>query len=298
MQTVYDRISANKATSLVLVFLFVLIVSALGLFMGYIMGLPWFGLVIALVIGVAMAIFTFTEGDSAVLSLSKARLADKKEHAFLINTVEGLSIASGIPMPKVYVIEENSINAFATGRDPKHASIAVTTGALKKLNRVELEGVIGHEMSHVKNYDIRMMMIVAVLVGVTALLSDMIFRMFRHGNFRSRDKGGAVLLVILLVGIILAILSPIIAQMIRFAISRKREYLADADGALLTRHPKGLADALEKIKNDDDKIVDAANKATAHLYIENPLRKQGGWLNRMFDTHPPIDERIKALRAM
>jgi heat shock protein HtpX len=299
METLYDRISANRRESILLVFFFVIIISALGYVIGYYFGFPWFGIAIALVVSIAMALFTFAEGDAAVLSLSNARPAEKSEFPHLINTVEGLSIAAGIPMPKVYVIEENSINAFATGRNPEHASIAVTTGALKKLNRTELEGVIGHEMSHIKNYDIRLMMIVAVMVGVTALLSDMIFRMFRAGSFRSRGKnGGAVLLAFLLIAIVLAILSPIIAQLIKFAVSRKREYLADADGALLTRYPKGLAGALKKIKNDDDKIVDAANKATAHLFIENPLRKEGGWLNSMFDTPPPIDQRIKALEAM
>ncbi|MFH1510467.1 MAG: M48 family metallopeptidase, partial [Candidatus Woesearchaeota archaeon] len=233
---------------------------------------------------------------STVLSISKAKPANKQEHAYLVNTVEGLAIAAGIPTPKAYVIQEESINAFATGRDPKHASIAVTTGALRKLKRAELEGVIAHEMSHIKNYDIRIMMLVAVLVGVTVLLSDMLLRTFIYGGGR-RGKGGVTAIAIV-VGLVLAALSPLIAQVIKFAISRKREYLADADGALLTRHPKGLADALKKIKNDNDQIVDAANKATAHLYIENPLRKHKGWSTGIFNTHPPIDIRIKALEAM
>jgi heat shock protein HtpX len=299
METVYERISANKRSTYLLVSMFVILISALGLVLGYFFNAPVFGFAIALIISLAMALFSFYEGDSAVLSLSKARPATKKEFPFLINTVEGLAIAAGVPAPKAYVIDENSINAFATGRDPKHASITVTTGALKKLKRDELEGVVGHEMSHIKNYDIRLMMLVVILVAVTALLSDLVLRTFIYGRGdRNREKGGYIAIALILVGIILAVLSPLIAQVVKFAVSRKREFLADADGALLTRHPKGLANALKKIKNDDDKIVDAANKATAHLFIENPLRQHKGWVNSMFETHPPIDKRIKALEAM
>jgi len=296
MQTVYERINQNKTSSVILIVLFFIIISALGYLFGVYFRFPIFGLAFAFIISTAMALFSFYDGDSVALSLSGAKAATKKQYPEFYNTVEGLSIAAGLQMPKLYVIEENSINAFATGRDPKHASLAVTTGALKKLKRVELEGVVGHEMSHIKNYDIRMMMLVMVLVGVIAMLSDMMLRTFMYGRGdRDRDKGGGILII---VGLALAILAPIIAQLIKFAISRKREFLADADGALLTRYPAGLASALTKIKNDDDKIVDAANKATAHLFIENPLRAHEGWLNSLFDTHPPIDARIKALKAM
>jgi heat shock protein HtpX len=298
MQTVYDRISANKRNSYLLVAFFIIIVSGLGYFLGLLFDAPIFGFALALIIATGMTMFTFYEGDSAVLSLSNARPATKKEFPFLVNTVEGLAIAAGVPMPKVYVIEENSINAFSTGRDPKHGSITVTTGALKKLNRTELEGVVGHEMSHIKNYDIRLMMIVVVLVGVTALLSDILLRSFIYGRGSRDREGGNAGAILIIVGLVLAILSPIIAQIIKLAVSRKREFLADADGALLTRYPTGLANALKKIKNDDDKIVDAANKATAHLFIENPLRQHESWMNNLFDTHPPIDERIKALNSM
>ncbi|MFH0977949.1 MAG: M48 family metallopeptidase [Candidatus Woesearchaeota archaeon] len=298
MQTAYERISANKRATFILIILFVIIVAALGLAIGAFFNNPIFGLSIAAMLSIALTLFSFYDGDSAVLSLSNARPATKKEFPYLVNTVEGLSIAAGIQVPKIYVIEENSINAFATGRDPKHASITVTTGATKKLNRAELEGVVGHEMSHIKNYDIRLMMLVVVLVGITALLSDLILRTLIYGKGnQSREKGNGAA-IFLVVGLVLAILSPIIAQLIKLAVSRKREFLADADGAMLTRHPKGLADALKKIKNDDDKIVDAANKATAHLFIENPLRQHEGWVNSLFETHPPIDQRIKALNAM
>ncbi|MEM4267515.1 MAG: M48 family metallopeptidase [Candidatus Woesearchaeota archaeon] len=301
METLYDRISVNKRSTYLLVFLFTCIIGFLGYMFGLYMGSPYVGLAVALTIAVALSLFSYFEGASAILELSGARLAKKENFSYLINTVEGLSIAAGIPAPKVYVIDEDSINAFATGRDPEHASIAVTTGALKKLNRSELEGVIAHEISHIKNYDIRLMMIVVILVGVAALLSDMILRTFIYGKGRRNaheNRGGVFFVVLLTAGLILAVLSPIIAQIIKFAISRRREYLADADGALLTRHPKALANALRKIKNDNDRIVDSANKVTAHLWIENPLRKYEGVINRMFSTHPPIEERIKILESM
>jgi len=298
METLYDRINSNKRTSYLLFFSFIIIVSTLGYVLGYIFSYPIFGFAVALLFAVFMTLFSYYSGDSTILSISKARPATKKEFPHLVNTVEGLAIAAGIPTPKIYVIDEDSINAFATGRDPKHASISVTTGAVKKLNRTELEGVVGHEMSHIRNFDIRMMMLVAVLVGLTALISDLILRtLIYRGGGRDRDRGSANIILIA-IRVVLAILSPIIAQLIKFAISRRREYLADADGALLTRYPKGLANALRKIKNDNDKIVDAANKATAHLFIENPLRQHKGWLIGLFDTHPPINERIKALESM
>ncbi|TMC38897.1 MAG: zinc metalloprotease HtpX, partial [Chloroflexi bacterium] len=203
---------------------------------------------------------------------------------------------AGIPKPKVYVIEDSAPNAFATGRDPKHSSVAVTRGLLTKLDRNELQGVLAHELSHVRNFDIRVMLIVAVLLGMVALISDWIFRsMFWGGRGRDRDRGGNPILLV--VAIVLAILTPIIAQLIQLAVSRRREYLADASGALLTRYPAGLANALRKIAADKD-ALEVANKATAPLYIANPLHDEPRFLDGLFDTHPPIQERIKRLEAM
>jgi heat shock protein HtpX len=242
-----------------------------------------------------MGLFSYYGGDKAALSISNAKPADPRVHAFLINTVEGLAIAAQIPKPKVYVIPDQSINAFATGRDPDHASLAVTQGALDKLKRNELEGVIAHEMGHIKNYDMRLMMIVVILVGLIALLSDFFLRSLWFGGGRNNDREGSGGAVFLIIGIVLAILAPIIASLIQLAISRKREYTADASGAILTRYPEGLANALKKIK-EDNTATSHATKATAHMYFSNPLKK--GWFNSLFDTHPPIDERIRRLKAM
>jgi heat shock protein HtpX len=294
---VYDEIAGNRRKSILLVFLFILIIAGLGYIIGFYYGFPYGGLVFAAILSVIFFLINYYSGDSIILSMSHAREATREEFPFYLNTVEGLAIAAGVPTPKAYIIDEESINAFATGRDPKHASITVTTGALKKLNRQELEGVVAHEMSHIKNFDIRLMMLTAVLVGITALLSDFLLRSFIYGK-GDRNKGGGLMLILIGVGILFAILSPIIAQLIKFAISRKREYLADANGALLTRYPKGLADALKKISMDNDKLVDSANKATAHLYIENPLRQHKSFMNNLFSTHPPIEDRIQRLSAM
>ncbi len=231
-----------------------------------------------------------------VLGISHAQLVDKKENPYLANVVEGLAIAAGVPTPKTYIIEDSAPNAFATGRNPENSAIAVTTGLLDKLNRLELEGVIAHEMSHIKNYDIRYATLVVVLVGTVALLSDWMRRSFFFRGRRGR-KGGAGGGMIILIALLLAILAPIVAQLIRLAISRQREYLADANGALLTRYPEGLASALEKISKDKEPL-EAANKATAHLYIVNPLLEHRGKLNDLFSTHPPAEERIRRLRAM
>jgi heat shock protein HtpX len=224
--------------------------------------------------------------------MSKAYPANRRDHAHYINSVEGLAIAAQIPTPKIYVLPDESINAFATGRNPEHASIAVTEGAIKKLNRVELEGVIAHEMGHIKNYDMRLMTITVILVGLIALLSDFFLRGMIFGGGDDNNNSNILFIVI---GIVLAILAPIIAQLIQLAISRKREYAADATGAILGRHPEGLANALKKIKKDSMETKNAT-KATAHLYFSNPLRE--GFLNNMFSTHPPLDERIRRLEAM
>ncbi len=290
---IYEQIASNNRKTFLLVFIFFVLILGLGFALSQIIRIAVFPVMIFVVfISTLLAVVSFYNGDKVILQLSRAKPVSKKEYPFLVNTVEGLAIAAGVPAPKVYVIEEDAINAFATGRDPNNSSIAVTRGALKKLNRTELEGVIGHEMSHVKNYDIRLMMVVAVMIGITALLSDLLLR----SSFRSRDREEG-LNVFLLVGIVLAVLTPLIAQLVQFAISRKREFLADADGTMLTRYPDGLASALGKIKNDSSRL-ESANKATAHLYIANPLRNIGGWMNGLFQTHPPIDERIRILKSM
>jgi heat shock protein HtpX len=294
---IYERISANKRDSFLLAFLFFAIVIGLGFLIGELFQSGYTGIIIAVIVSIAMVSFSFFMGDQAVLALNRATPASKKDFPQLVNIVEGLSIASGLPKPKIYVISENSINAFATGRDPKHASIAVTKGAIEKLSREELEGVVGHEMSHIKNYDIRFMTLIAILVGVVAMLSDIFLRSLWFSDRRDRDEGGSqIRLILIVVGIVLAILAPIAAQLIKFAISRKREYLADADGALLTRYPKGLANALRKIAKDSSEMPDA-NPAMEHMYISNPFKKRN-WFVGLFSTHPPLEDRIKALEQM
>lgn len=294
---IYEEIASNKRKSWLLIFLFLVVIAALGCAFGMYMENVYVGVILAVIISVTYILISYYSGDRMILAVSHARPVEKKDYPHLYNTVEGLSISAGTPMPKVYIIDDTAINAFATGRDPKHASITVTRGAVEKLKRVELEGVIGHEMSHIRNYDIRMMMLTVVLVGVTVLLSDIMLRSFIYGKKDNRRSSNITTIFILL-GFILAILAPFIAKLIQLAISRKREFLADADGALLTRYPQGLADALKIIREDKEPLVDSANKATAHLYIANPLRNFKGKVNNFFNTHPDIDERINRLEAM
>lgn len=299
---IYEEIAANKRRSLLLVLVFFIFITFIGLIIGLYWGSTYFGIILAIVVGVIYFLFSYYAGAGSILAMSGAKEAQKPEHAYLINTVEGLSIAAGIPVPKVYVIEDTALNAFATGRDPKKSYVAVTSGLLQKLNRQELEGVLAHEISHIKNYDIRVMMLAAVMVGVTVLLSDFLLRSFLWGG-KGRDReNNQMTLVLIVAGLVLAILSPLIGEMMKLAISRKREFLADASAALITRHPKGLADALRKIKDDPDPLVDHANKATAHLYISTPFRhdgkKKASWLQSLFSTHPPLDERIQRLEKM
>ncbi|MBI2522940.1 M48 family metallopeptidase [Candidatus Woesearchaeota archaeon] len=293
----YEHVSSNKRKSILLITLFFIIITTLGYFFGFYIGVPIVGLLIAFIFSTIMVFLSYYSGDKLILKMSHATLADKREHPNLVNTVEGLSIASGIPTPKIYVINDTAINAFATGRDPKNASVTVTTGAIKRLKRDELEGVIAHELSHIRNYDIRMMMFVVILVGIVALLSDFFLRTIIY-NRRHREIKGPIAALLILLGFILALLAPLISQLIKFAVSRQREYLADADGSLLSRNPQGLANALIKIKNDKEPLVEAANKATAHLFIENPLRTFKGRINSLFSTHPPIEERIKRLQSL
>lgn len=291
--TFYKEIASNKRKSYLLMLFFIVAI----IFIGYVFGVVFFGsavlgVVIAVIISIIFSFLGFFSGDSLILQTAGAVPANKEEHAYLINTVEGVSIAAGIPTPKIYIIHDPNPNAFATGRDEKHASVAFTTGILELLNRSELEGVIAHEISHIKNYDVRFMTFVSIFAGVIVLLSDFFLRgMIFGGGGRDRDKGGVVFL---LVGIILAILAPIIAHLVRLAVSRKREYLADASGARLTRHPIGLANALNKLKEYKGPDLKRASKATAHLYISSPKKKWAA----AFSTHPPLEDRIKKLQSM
>lgn len=254
---------------------------------------------IALIFSGIFSFISYYTSDQVVLGMSGASRIQKKDNPLLWNTVENLCIGAGIPMPKVYIINDTAPNAFATGRDPKHAVVCVTTGILQKLNKAELEGVIAHELSHIQNYDIRLMSIVVVLVGLVALLADFFMRSLWFGGRRGGRQERGAQGVFLLIGIVFAILSPIIATLIQLAISRKREFLADASGALLTRYPDGLASALEKIAKDREPL-EAANNATAHLYIVNPFKGKEikSFLADLFNTHPPVEERVKILRAM
>lgn len=301
----YSEISANNWKTVLLFVVFFILVFLFGAAFGAYIGDIIFGLVIAFIIGVIYSLIMYKSGAKTILATVKAKEVLKKDDPYLYHTVEGLSIAAGLKVPpKIYMIEEDSMNAFATGIKPEKSYICVTSGLRKRMNRQELEGVIAHEMSHIKNFDIKVMLLAAVLVGIVILLSDIIFRSFLFGGARgsrggNRDSGGAQLILIA-IAIVLAILAPIIAQLIKLAISRKREYLADASAVELTRNPSGLASALKKIKNDVDVKVDSANKATAHLFIENPLRhtKRKQLFAKMFSTHPPIDNRIRRLEGM
>ena len=297
----YEQIASNKRRSFLLVLFFLALIFLLVWLFDQMIGMGSAGLVAAVVIAVAMTIGSYYASDKIVLAMSKARPVTKEEFPYLYNVVEGLTIAAGLPAPRCYVIDDTAPNAFATGRNPKNSVIVVTTGLLQKLNRVELEGVIAHEMSHIKNYDVLLQTLTVVMVGVVALLSDWMRRTFWWGGGRRRDsdrgKGSGGAALILALALVMAILSPLIAQLIRLAISRKREFLADASGAMLTRYPPGLASALRKIAADKEPL-EAANKATAHLYIVNPLKDIGGSVNKLFSTHPPIEERIAALEKM
>lgn len=295
--TIYSRISSNKLKTWALLMLFIIffftVSFVLGRALGY--GLSFAG--VMLIISGFISFASYYYSDKIVLSMSGAKPASKVTHRQLYTTIENLTIASGLPMPRVYVVEDQAMNAFATGRDPKHAVVAVTTGLLEKLNNAELEGVIGHELSHVKNFDTRLMGVVSILAGSIAILSDVFFRsMWFRGDDDNRN-GNTIIMVL---AIVFAILAPIAATIIQLAISRKREFLADADGALLTRYPDGLANALEKIALDTHPLRHAS-AATAHFYIESPFKdKKTGtsWFFNLFSTHPPVEERIKILRAM
>ncbi|MBM2820629.1 MAG: HtpX2, heat shock protein HtpX, heat shock protein HtpX [Candidatus Berkelbacteria bacterium] len=299
----YKEIDSNKRRTALLIGFFLLFIIAFGYVLSWYFG-NYLILIIAVIIATVQSLVSYYYSDSITLAVSGAKEMPRKEPFLTLHReVENLSITAGLPKPKIFLINDSAPNAFATGRDPKHASIAVTSGLLEKLNKTELEGVIAHELSHVGNYDIRLMTVVVVLVGIIALASDFFLRWTWFGGGRRRNDGeggGQLQLILLIIAIAMAILAPLAATLIQLAISRKREYLADASGSLLTRYPEGLASALEKISKDPEPL-EVANKATAHLYIESPFKdasQNRGWLAGLFDTHPQVGERIKKLRAM
>src|SRR5215210_2594449 len=303
--TFRERIARNRRNSLLLIAVFLAFITVFG----YIIGFAWlgdptralFGLALALVVGVVSGLVSYFAGDNMVLAASRAREITHDEAPVLFNVVEEMSIASGLPMPKVYIVDDSAPNAFATGRDPAHATVAVTSGLLDKLDRDELQGVMAHEMSHVANFDIRYSMLVGIMVGTTVLISDFFLSGLwfggRGGGRRKGDGGGQLQLIMMVVAIVLAILAPLFARLLQLSISRQREFLADATAVRLTRNPKGLADALQKISGDRE-VLEVANRATAHLYIVNPIKKFEKRSKGLFSTHPPIEERIKILRAL
>jgi heat shock protein HtpX len=294
----YEQIAANKRGSVLVIAGFVALLALIA-YIFY--RTTYWGPVavpLAIVFATVGSFGSYYYSDKIILAMSDAKPVTKDQYPYLFNVVEGLSIAAGVPMPRPYVIADAAPNAFATGRDPEHAAIAVTQGLLDKMNRVELEGVIGHEMSHIKDYDIRLAGLIVVMVGIVALLSDWLLRSYWWGGRRNNDSGGGEVGVVLMVaGLVLALLAPLAAQLMRLAISRQREFLADSSGALLTRYPEGLASALRKLEADKEPLH-SANKATANLYIINPLHDRKSRFDSLFDTHPPIEERIRRLEAL
>lgn len=300
MENLYNAISSNKRNS----FFITVAITAFLIVLGYLLGTYWgssyAGVFIAVMLALIMSLGAYYSGDKIVLAVSRAKRIEKQDAPQLFNVIEELSIAAGLPMPTVYVIDDTAPNAFATGRDPKHASVAITTGLLQKLNRDELQGVMAHELSHVGNRDILYATMVGILVGSIAMMSDFFLRSFFWGGGRKRRSGsggGAAGAILVLVAIVLAVLAPICAKLLQLAVSRQREYLADASAVKLTRYPEGLASALEKISGDKE-VLEVANRATQHLYIVNPIKPFEKRAAGLFSTHPPIQDRIARLRAM
>jgi len=292
MVSFYDQIAANKRNSYILAaVVLALVFAALYAFSYIFLDAGPFGLALSAILAVAYIAITYSLSDKIVLSISGAREARKEEYPYLVNIVEGLSIAAGIPAPKIYVIDDPALNAFATGTSPDKAAVAFTSGLLNSMNRAELEGVAAHEISHIRNYDSRMATLAAVMVGLVAILSDIGIRNLFWSGRRGRGggRGGGLLM---LLGLLIILVAPIAAQLVRLALSRQREFLADASGAQLTRYPEGLASALEKIKKMGAHVQKASD-ATAPLYIANPLSAA-----QLLSTHPPIEERIRLLRQM
>ena len=290
----YSQITSNKRKSVFLITIFFVLVIFVGYAFGQYTGYGYYGLYIAIAISILMSLTSYYSGDKIALTTSGAKgPLQKNDNPYVYRMVENLSITAGLPMPKIYIIPNSAMNAFATGRDPQHASIALTQGIIDGLENEELEGVIAHEFSHIKNYDIRIMMLVIVLIGTITLMADWALRfgLFGGRSNRNSNNNGNILAI---VGIILAVLSPLFAKLIQLAISRKREFLADADASLLTRYPEGLARALEKISQHSN--LPNANRATAHLFIANPINKKS--FAKLFSTHPPVEDRVKELRSM
>ena len=300
----YEQIASNKRKTVLLLFLAFVLLAAIGYAIGLIYAQPWVGLGFAVILAIVLQLGSYFGGDRLVLASTRARPVTPEQEPRLHNIVEGLAIAAGVPKPAVYVVPEQAPNAFATGRDPEHSSIAVTQGLLDMMDRVELEGVIGHEMSHVVDRDILYGTIVATVIGAIVLLSEFFMRSWWWGGFggrrSDREGGGAVELIVFAVGFALLILAPLFGQLIQLAVSRNREYLADAQGAMLTRYPPGLISALQKIQAAPH-AMRSANNATAHLWFDQPSRVPGertGTMERLFSTHPPIADRIKRLQEM
>jgi heat shock protein HtpX len=293
MVSYFDQISKNKWKSILLMLVFFILFVAVIFIFTLFLGLGIFGLIISFILVGVYALFTYYAGDKVILSISRAKEADRKQYPGLYNIVEGLALAQQLPTPKIYIMNDPNPNAFATGRSPKHASVCVTTGLLEMMNKSELEGVLAHEMSHIGNNDIQFMMIAIVFAGVIGVIAMFARNLLFFGGGDRRDEG-----ILIVIALIIGILAPIAATLIQLAISRKREYMADANGARLTRNPKGLADALKKIQqysqNPSSTPVKHASEVTAPLYISNPLKNA----SNLFSTHPPIEERIKILESM
>jgi len=296
MATLYTHADSNVRRTWIYITGFLFFIILLGWIVSYFLD-SYLILLIAVAYSFLMSFFSYWYSDKIILAINGAKMIEKKDNPELYRLVENLCITAGIPLPRIYIIPEQQLNAFATGRDPSHAVIAVTEGLLARLNRLELEGVISHELSHIGNRDILIQSMIVVLVGVVVIITDLFFRIaFWGGRGRDRNQSHGV---VLLVALALAILAPLFAQLIKLAISRKREFLADAEGALLTRYPEGLASALEKISQDPS-VMRRANNSTAHLYISSPFKgkQRVNWLTKMFSTHPSMEERIKNLRGM
>lgn len=300
----YEQIAANKRKTVVLFAGAVLFAALIGLVIGYVYGNGPAGIVVALVVATVLSLFSYYSGDRLVLASTRAKEVTPQEAPRLHNIVEGLAIAAGLPKPRVFIVPEQAPNAFATGRDPEHASIAVTEGLLSTMDRVELEGVIGHEMAHVQDRDILVGTVVATVVGAAVLLAEFFMRAWWWGGMRGRrgddSGGGLITLIFFIIGLVLLILAPLAGQVIKASVSRNREYLADAQGAMLTRYPPGLASALKKIATSST-AMHSANNATAHLWLNAPSRFEGekmGPLEKLFQTHPPIADRIRRLEEM